>query len=220
MKTASRFSTLIIVGVLSIGLIMSAVPSAFAMPMGSGSGQASAASAGPYDGETLFRGMFLDDGPVAQLFPEVWNDSRLVRYREQVEQLLTPQQMEQQRQHLLAILNAQDPTFLARFASAMQSGDRIRIDAMMTETKGRLVSAVETVTSSPNILPVPPQISNYRILVTQLYAFGFGYVAVAVFAAVIIGPVFGAETNASISSPGLQQDQYTEMIAERLKAAS
>ncbi len=44
--------------------------------------RAAGAETGRYDGETLFRGLFFGIGPVADLFPEIWDSSVVRSYRE------------------------------------------------------------------------------------------------------------------------------------------
>jgi SdpC family antimicrobial peptide len=87
------------------------------------------------DGETVFRGGLLDDGPVARLLPEIWENPVIMGYRDHAD--LTGQTTEAV-QLLIAALRAQAPTFFDRFGTEMQSGDHIRILRAIDEGGDRL----------------------------------------------------------------------------------
>jgi SdpC family antimicrobial peptide len=153
-----------------------------------------------YDGETIFRGVFLDDGPVAKLFPEIWENPTIVGYRDQALKAGSEDQAAATRQALIAALQAEDPTFFDRFGKEMQSGDRIRIKAAMTEAGSRLTKQADILVK--------------RNSVVGLYLYVFVAVAVAVAAIVVLALVLSPQNGQPTS--GLQQDVMVDLVAKRL----
>lgn len=83
-----------------------------------------------YTGEEIFRGVFLGQGAVAKMFPEVWDNPAVRPYAAKLQTLKAKAGTDV----LVALLKQKDPTFFGRFEEAMTSGDPVRIDAAMTET--------------------------------------------------------------------------------------
>src|SRR5215471_2582610 len=75
-------------------------------------------SATPYDGQTLFRGLFFGSGPVAAKVPTV---TKVAPY--------FPAEYKSVESQVIKYLQTRDPTFFDRFAKDIQSGDRVRIAA-------------------------------------------------------------------------------------------
>ena len=100
---------------------------------GISSAQTATTSQRTYDGETIFRGLVLGDGPVAKLFPEIWQDPQVLAYRQRADQQSTPEQRSAARQKLIDLLRVQDPTFFSRFGTEIQSGDPVRVEGALTE---------------------------------------------------------------------------------------
>jgi len=86
-------------------------------------GNAFAANA-TYDGETLFRGIFFAQGPVADQFPEIWKDQQNIDFVEQ----MNTRQVRESATAFMAGMRAKDPTFFDRFASDIQSGNPVLVD--------------------------------------------------------------------------------------------
>jgi SdpC family antimicrobial peptide len=174
-----------------------------------------------YDGETVFRGVLLDDGPVAKLFPEIWENPTVVGYRDQAMQAGSEEQAAAGRQEVIAALRAQDPSFFDRFGKEMQSGDHIRIQQAMNEAGDRLMKvAAEEAGRSPSL--------DRRV---------YAWIAVAVAAAVVVAVVVAVFAAAVIFLPAtpdcdpnkgcansntLQRDLMIDLVAKRLgpKAAT
>jgi SdpC family antimicrobial peptide len=152
-----------------------------------------------YDGKTIFLGVFLDDGPVAKLFPEIWENPTVVGYRDEALKAGSEEQATAARQALIAALQAQDPTFFDRFGKEMQSGDRIRVKAAMTEAGNRLMKEAEK-----SINPNPE----------SKYLWVFVAVAVAVVAVVVLALLLSPENGQPTS--GLQRDVMVDLVAKRL----
>lgn len=102
-----------------------------------------------YSGHQLFVGIFFMDGPVAQRLPELVQDIRVQAGAPEedadLEQLRgefpPPTEVQGERRvqldefeaRVLASVERSDPTFFARFAEDVQSGDHFRVDAALTE---------------------------------------------------------------------------------------
>jgi SdpC family antimicrobial peptide len=155
-----------------------------------------------YDGETIFRGVFLDDGPVTKLFPEIWENPTVVGYRDQAVQAGSEEQAAAGQQALIAALRAQDPTFFDRFGKEMQSGDRIRIKAAMTEARNRLIKEAGN-SASP----------SHSLQSAYYYKWVAVWLAVAV--AVAVALVLVIEDQGQ-SMSGLQRDVMVDLVAKRL----
>jgi SdpC family antimicrobial peptide len=166
-----------------------------------------------YDGETVFQGVFLDDGPVAKLFPEIWENPTVVGYRDQVMQANTVEQVAAGQQALITDLRTQDPTFFDRFGKEMQSGDRIRIQRAMSEANQRLTKLfAEAAERSPN--------PSKRLWVDTAVAIDY---VVAVWAAILAVIVVGGflphpcdPSTGCTNSSTLQQDVLVDLVAKRL----
>lgn len=115
-------------------------------------------SLAPFDGREVFTGIFFVDGPVAKLLPELVTDIRqqgiesdddaeLERLRAQFPRPTEVDgevraEIDEFEARVLAAIDAADPTFFARFAEDMQSGDHFRVDAGLAEGAQALEAAV------------------------------------------------------------------------------
>ena len=85
----------------------------------------------PIDGEVLFRGLVFGEGAVARTFPEIWGGKQIddpswtAEQREAVVKTKTA---------LVADMRTADPQFFDRYAAALQSGDRLRIERTLDES--------------------------------------------------------------------------------------
>jgi SdpC family antimicrobial peptide len=92
----------------------------------------------PKDGETLFRGLIFGEGEVAQAFPEIWGGKKIDDpswTAEQREAVVKTKAL------LISDMRTADPGFFDRYAAALQSGDRLRIERMLDES-GKLFRQV------------------------------------------------------------------------------
>ncbi|MFF4616633.1 hypothetical protein [Nonomuraea jabiensis] len=80
-----------------------------------------------FGGEELFMGLFLDQGPVAQAFPDLKGPHSGVRW--------TPREA----QDLTARMKRLDPAFFATFKADITSGDRIRV-SRASDAAGQLAA--------------------------------------------------------------------------------
>lgn len=82
-----------------------------------------------FDGQTIFRGIFLHVGPVAELVPVVAGLPP------------TPPGLEEESSLLMEAISATDPAFFDRYAAQMQSGDPLLVQ-QATEQAGRLITEI------------------------------------------------------------------------------
>ncbi len=166
-----------------------------------------------YDGEAVFRGVLLDDGPVARLFPEIWENPVIVGYRDHADLAGQPTEAVQL---LIAALRSQDSSFFDRFGTEMQSGDHIRILRAIDEGGDRLKKlagdlAQDSVKSG---LPIYEARALYHqtVLFHESYAYvqWYAYTVVAAFLFLVIGGVNGQTGSV------LQRDQLVDLVSTRL----
>ncbi len=163
-----------------------------------------------YDGETVFRGVFLDDGPVAKLFPEIWENPAIVGYLDQDAQAGAKEQVAAARQYVIKGLRVQDPTFFDRFEKEMQSGDHIRIRQAMNEVGERLVKLSE---NSPTLQNNSSWfIYKQNFIFQQNYVFLQNVLAIYQYIYQIIAPTPFSFDDAS----GLRRDMMVDLVAKRL----
>ncbi|WP_440065497.1 hypothetical protein [Streptosporangium sp. OZ121] len=81
----------------------------------------SGAGVSAHDGESVYRGLILGIGPVAERFPEIVRPDGGVTARQ-----------EEFASAVVAAVSRKDPAFLASFGREMTSGDRVRIDRAFT----------------------------------------------------------------------------------------
>ncbi len=166
-----------------------------------------------YDAETIFRGLFFGVGPVASLFPEIWEDAALApaiaKMRAMPE---TPALID----GIIARVDANDPELLARFASDVQSGDHVRVSKALEDAGAALQQAAHQETG---IDPAGANLSGP----SQQGA--VAAVSVAVVAAVVVVAVVAAAVLIYVAArhylytPGgspLENDVLVDMIATRL----
>ncbi len=176
-------------------------------------------SATPYDGETVFRGVLLNDGAVAKLFPEFWESPQVATSLELAAKRGSQADAAIAKQKIVDILRTQDPTFFSRFGVEMQSGDPVRVQQALTEAGSRIRKDVQSKLAPSVAPPLPP----YTYIETYYYYYYYYYAAAA--AAVVVLAVAAlsvavGDQEASGPSSNLQKDVYVNLIAQRLGTAS
>lgn len=175
-----------------------------------------------YDGETIFRGVLLDDGPVAKLFPEFWSKASLATYEKMAAERGSQERAAAAKQKIITFLRAQDPTFFDRFGVEMQSGDPVRIQQAVTEAGTRMKKEIQTEFSSASgdVIPVDidTDVEYYYYYYYYYYAAAAAAIVIAIAAALV--EVLDADSNASDSHSALQRDVYVAQIAQRLGPAA
>jgi SdpC family antimicrobial peptide len=178
------------------------------------------AAAARYDGETIFRGVLLGDGPVAKLFPEFWGRAQLASYQKLAAERGSQEQLATAKQQIIDMLRTQDPTFFNRFGSEMQSGDPIRIQQAITEAGSRLQKQVQSrfsTDASAPVIPVQVAVDAYYYYYYYYYAAAAAAVVIVIAAALVV-VIDAIDSNNPNSN--LERDVYVGQIAQRLGPAA
>lgn len=105
-------------------------------------------AAGYADAETLFRGVMFGQGPIADSIPEIRDNLK-------VDLLATSgmpaTQIVDLQNRLLARIKLNDSGFLARFKSAMNSGDQVEISMMLEEAGSQITQALRAVAEGDSL---------------------------------------------------------------------
>ncbi|MFF5114693.1 hypothetical protein [Streptosporangium sp. NPDC000509] len=115
-----------VLAALAAGLVAGAV----VVPVHAAGASAGAVVAGAgavvsaYDGESVYRGLILGIGPVAERFPEIMRPAGGVTAKQ-----------EAFASAMVAAISKKDPAFLASFGREMTSGDHVRIDRAFTKAQ-------------------------------------------------------------------------------------
>jgi SdpC family antimicrobial peptide len=202
----SRLKSVIAVVVGGTSLVYGLGPATAWASAASASGQSGAAQLHRYDGETLFRGLFFREGPVAQLYPNL---------------SIAPQaptaQGEQVINAVIARMRTMDPTFFTRFAAGIQSGSRLKTLAAIQDAQTLFDKALvaqyhaQTVTANGQVGycffgPIAVAIAGVLVLVLA----GAGAVVVAAAAVYVY---FWFYAPAMSSTERLAQEKWVNQIA-------
>lgn len=133
-----RWKALTTTASITVLLLAGATPSHATRPAGGMDGAAGRAATAPpvaasYDGQTLFAGLVLGYGPVAEQFPELATgrvETPDPRAAAEVVELIA------------AAVEEVDPTFFDGFGAAITSGDRVQIDRALRSAEDVLITAV------------------------------------------------------------------------------
>lgn len=190
-----------------------------------------------YSGEDLFKGLLLGQGPVADLFPEVWNDVKEFR-----EQAIPPEEFEKAQlamsdyaDAMIETIAAEDPGFFDAFAAEIQSGDHLRVESAVYDGAEKLVDVIakDLGVAPEDLKPFDPQglfpiivvvvlaaavaVLSLAVLATQLAAavWAVTVVAIAHFVAAIRTQV-GVRRNFTPAVSSLPAEVWIDWIAVRL----
>ncbi len=98
---------------------------------------------GRFTGEDIFRGLFFGSGPVAEVFPELWRDSRsrvLQTLRERPDHVAALDSVEQV---VMRGIDREDSEFMKRFGAEISSGDHVRVDAALKGAAAAILRVLE-----------------------------------------------------------------------------
>jgi SdpC family antimicrobial peptide len=118
----------------------------------------------PIASEDYYRGIFLAQGPVASLIPEIRDNLQLDRAKNDP---LVVRALDEFHARLTDRIRATDPTFMDRFAAAMKSHDHYTIDAAIGEGARVMLAAVQ---SMPEIVELRQRLENDPQYANQLVA--------------------------------------------------
>jgi SdpC family antimicrobial peptide len=178
------------------------------------------------DGETIFRGLVFGEGPVAEIFPEVWG--RVAAEPPS----WTPEQREAARvikRELITDIKRADPSFFERFHASMRSGQHVRIARAMDESAALFTAVVEARSGKLSkterdemgaCVAITLAVAGNVLLVVNLAAFG----NVAAYVNAVYDQNFfwssphdqGGTGDSGAGNSALQRDQVVQIIADRL----
>jgi hypothetical protein len=115
--------------VVSLALMVSFINRAYSVP--------APVQATPYDGVTLYRGLFFGSGPVAGKIPTIRKAGPYF-----------PAEYKRLEGEIIKYLQAKDPQYFERFAQDIQSGDRVRVAAAIRSTNKLQKEALLEVTKT------------------------------------------------------------------------
>jgi SdpC family antimicrobial peptide len=158
-----------------------------------------------FTGEQIFRGIFLGQAPVSQLFPEMWGKDQM--------KLSEWDEMDEQ---IVARIIANDWTFMARFATEMQSADHLRVQATLDEAGQATVRAMQELGYMDKEGNPAEALASGDCAFRVLVAVYVVAVAVVVWAFLYFKPRPGFVGDSSV----LRRDTLIQLITERLGAKS
>ncbi|MBK3495587.1 sporulation delaying protein family toxin [Viridibacillus sp. YIM B01967] len=88
-----------------------------------------------YDGETIYRGLFFGDGPVAKLFPEIWSDKLMTE--------ANTTEAKRVSKTISKKINELDPNYFNELEVAVKSGDNVKVQAALVKGGNLLVKVSE-----------------------------------------------------------------------------
>jgi SdpC family antimicrobial peptide len=153
-----------------------------------------------YTGEEIFRGVLFGDGPVAVLFPEIWDDQKNNRNSSDWADL---------REQVISEIKVNDAGFMARFGTEMKSGDHIRINTILSEARTKLDSA-QTASQDADSLIDGRNNGDYKVKTEVLVL--DQYVAVVKFLWLWIAAV----SQQDIQESTLYQESVVDLVADKL----
>ena len=167
-----------------------------------------------FDGETLYRGLAFAQGPVAALFPEL---ATLPAPTAEAVAVVD---------RIVARIHANAPSFFPRFATAVQSGDRVRIRAALDDARTLTDQAIRQEFGSSNQAMQPGPDCIFISVVLVVTAAG----VVALLAVVTAETVVNFEVTGNVmvnvdyvlsgasTTSSLAKDLWIDAIARTLKA--
>lgn len=176
-----------------------------------------------YDGETVFRGLYFGEGPVAEMFPELWKQERYVATKKQLTSDDEHKLAELQNK-LIARIREQDKSFFDHFGETMQSGDHLAIQKLMEQTGKLIYAATRAEIGKDPLAPVQNDMNVYRIVDFWEYIELYQWVAIYEYILLVlyVGPEWvDARAQGMADLKGvtrLQREEWINLVATRLKA--
>jgi SdpC family antimicrobial peptide len=166
---------------------------------------ASSKATARYNGETLFTGLYFGEGPVAKMFPEIWESPQMAQ---QISQVQNNETWSKTKSQAMEWVRTNDPDFFNRFEQDIQSGDHARVGLAYQQGAQKLSEFVR----STGVDPSSPEARA-----------GVGVVAVVVAAVAVVVAVYAwmywSGRSVDGVAQGLQQDVLINTITERLAQA-
>lgn len=162
-----------------------------------------------YGGKTIFEGLFFAKGPVAEQFPEIWNNEKVGKHLSQMSSD-EASQAEEIQEKIVRWIRSEHPDFFEEFGAAMQSGNHVKIRRTLEQTSSMLRVATTDVTNfSERQLIEGAQAAKAETCAALVVV-----LVVAAAVAVVVWVTVGAQ--ASEDSSRLKADDLVDTIATRL----
>jgi SdpC family antimicrobial peptide len=94
-----------------------------------------------FTGEEIFRGLFFGEAPASQLFPEIWDSKMVAQTFDTKDKVIAWADL---KERVVAEMILNDATFMDRFAVEMQSGDQLRVQAVLGESSQKMSVAMQS----------------------------------------------------------------------------
>lgn len=153
-----------------------------------------------FTGEEIFRGLLLGDGPVAELFPELWEDQKNNKDSTDWADL---------REQAILEIKTNDAGFMTRFGTEMKSGNHIRINAILSEARAKM-NAAQSTAQDANAIIDGRQDGNFKVRTEVLVIDQ----AVAVVRYLWLWIALAAPEDVQAST--LYQENVVDLVADRL----
>ncbi|SEL32186.1 antimicrobial peptide, SdpC family [Stigmatella aurantiaca] len=183
-------------------------------PMDSGGdGPSSVVRRQALTGSELYKGMVFGVGPGAAQFAEIWE-------RADVKALLAKPGIMEQRElaatQLIAKISEQDPTFFDRFSRELRSGEHLRIDRLLTETKEKTHAAASALRKEAGL---PEDVSALALeqveAGTWLYVETAVAVVIVALATILITQIDVTPVTEGPQASALRRDTWVDLLANK-----
>lgn len=162
-------------------------------------------AASSYTGEQVFRGVFMGEGAVADLFPEIWKNQKNNR---------TDPAWVTLKEQVISEINTNDPNFMGRFGVEMQSGDHLRIDAILTEARTKMQNAQNSSQEAQEVKEESDrEAGNVKVRQDVLVIDEAIVITKYIWAWTA---VISANSPENVNSSRLYQESITDLVADRL----
>ena len=142
------------------------------------------------DGETLFRALFFGQGEVAKTFPEVWQRKVFQSLHDP-----TPEQTEVM-DKVVRTLDTKYPGFFDRFAAEVQSGDHLRVRAIMQEG----AADVQALVSSGDLTGTNGECFTYVFIAAAVVVVAAAFIIVVATAQFAVNQTAAVTSNTSFTT--------------------
>lgn len=141
----------------------------------------------PWSGEDLFRGLLLGQGPVAALFPEIWDEVNDYRTKSIPAEKLEEAEaaIEYNTNKVMEYILADDHEYFENFAVEVQSGDQLRVEAAILDGADRLIDVIALLADMDS-----EQLQTFDIPQVPLVGVAAVVVVAAVLVVVSLGVLF------------------------------
>lgn len=172
-------------------------------------------------GEELFSAVVFGEGDAQKILPEIWN-------REDVREMKSNMSADEQKKlnqdiaSTIANIKKADPMFFVRFKTEIQSGDYIRVSAILQESGNYLKKMVESKgvdvdqMLSKTLKPSATSYSYSNTYNTATVTLNLGALAVAIVLFVVLIVFIPASTPTLESQGQLAKDEFVAILTNRL----